>query len=79
MCLCGSASRCCLDVLLAKNDLAVVATSEHDDNSVEAYYRESKSCSPIRPEGLELWEENHLIKNIQKCLREDLNNLVMKE
>jgi len=65
---------------LLKNDSAVVATSEHDviiqlrhiienPKVVHQYARKAWSCG----------KKNHLIKNIQKCLREDLNNLVMKE
>ena len=65
---------------LLKNDSAVVATSEQDviiqlrhiienPKVVHQYARKAWSCG----------KKNHLIKNIQKCLREDLNNLVMKE
>ena len=51
---------------LLKNDSAVVATSEHDVIIQLRHYRESKSCSPIRPEGLELWEEKSPDKKYTK-------------
>ena len=65
---------------LLKNDAAVVATSEQDvfiqlshivenPKAVHQYARKAWDCG----------KKNHQIKNIQKCLREDLNNLMIKE